>query len=105
MVLRESIATKTAIVLTACLFREKFAKKAPKMATWHMRGPSGALSCGCLYQARGGGGPHIHTPALYFTELPTMAFSEVAYLRGHKVTPPASVDEEMCFGGEASLFP
>jgi hypothetical protein len=31
----------------------------------YMRGPSGALSCSCLYQARGGGGPHTLTPALY----------------------------------------
>jgi hypothetical protein len=42
MVLRESIALKTVIGLTACLFPEKFAKTAPKMATWQMRGLSKA---------------------------------------------------------------
>jgi hypothetical protein len=31
----------------------------------YMRGPSGALSYACLYQARGGGGPHTQTPALF----------------------------------------
>jgi hypothetical protein len=42
MVLRESIAAKTPIGLTACLFSEKFAKTAPKMATWQMRSLSKA---------------------------------------------------------------
>jgi hypothetical protein len=43
MVLRESIALKTAIVLTACLFpREIREDCSKKMATWQMRGLSKA---------------------------------------------------------------
>jgi len=45
----------------------EFAKKASRNGPLaYMRGPSGALSCGCLYQARGGGPtPHSYPRPLF----------------------------------------